>query len=255
MSVRNGQTITVKDGNLFAQNLFPHFLGVKFVRELYSDCPAIVGFTGTTLRVHLIEDELYQSYDIGASEWLTVQALRSVVILGNYIYLLAVDDTGDPDEHRIYRFAKTNMAAGATVMTFSGAVVLTNVNKLLAMSSDGTNIYINFAAGTDSTNDYKLAKYSISGTVLTYVSTITCGSTVDSVRQFFVQSDGDVVAISDDLATLRRFNSSGTIQNTVTISTTSGVKAMAYYNDFFFYKGYEFSGGSANQVLARTPTP
>src|SRR5574343_518494 len=123
------------------------------------------------------------------TDWAAMDEITSACVVGSYLYALLRDNTTNPDTYAVYRFSKSNMAAGGTLMTSSGAKLLVNANTAsdMRMTSDGTYIYFNFEAGNDTTNDYKIAKYSISGTDLVYVSTTNLGSSAGVVNYFCVK--------------------------------------------------------------------
>ena len=117
-----------------------------------------------------------------------------------------------PDTHRIYRYDYTNLSAGGTLMTIAGSKVIATNDNLLQMTTDGTSFYINFEAG-NSANGYILAKYSLSGTTLTYVSSITVGTDASvAAGRFQILSSGNIYSWGS--GTLTKYNSSGSLQYT-----------------------------------------
>lgn len=197
----------------------------------YSDVVAIGGTTGTGLALN-ITGQPPQITD-AATHLAGADNIYSYVILGNYVYILLRETSTAPDTWAVYRLDKSNIAAAGTLMTFSGAVVLTNTNTGLWMTSDGTYFYINYAAGS-SANSYVLAKYSLSGTTFTYVSSITCGSLAFST--FSVLATGNIYAQSTVVATsVYKFNSSGALQTTYTGIISGSTIALTNINGTIYF--------------------
>lgn len=143
------------------------------------------------------------------SDWATAEYVKSAVVIGAYLYLYLMDDTVAV---RVYRYDKTNLAAGGTLMTISGQAFAWN-NDAQIMSSDGTSFYFNYKAG-NSANDYVISKYSLSGTTLTYVSDITCGSTGGNAARIVAIDSSTNLWLWKTDGTIRKYNSSGTLQST-----------------------------------------
>jgi len=172
------------------------------------------------------------------------------VVLGVYLYVWAKDVGTSPHTCRVYRFLKTDLAAGGTLMTFSGAVVLTNTNSSVAMTTDGTSFYFNFEAGS-SANDYLIAKYTLSGTNFAYVSTITCGVVANCLNTIQVRAaDGHIIGWGTLDNKLRRYNTSGTIQSTSPFGFAGGFSSI---NGVAFYGGIANNSSDTYLIKQRVP--
>lgn len=174
------------------------------------------------------------------TDWADADQIQTAVILGLYVYVL-LKDTGGP-AFRVYRYLKTDLAAGGTLMTISGtALGAQNVDMI--MSCDGTNFYFNWDGANDGTNTHEIAKYSLSGTTLTYVSTTTCGATAANFIRFHVRaSDGSFIGVSNADAKMRRYNTSGTLQWTA----PNGIGDYQYFTSL---AGEAFYQGSSDASL------
>lgn len=159
-----------------------------------------------------------------ASDWASAVDTRSAIHIGSYIYLLLLDDAV---AYRVYRYDASNIAAGGTLMTFSGQSLTYN-NDEQKMFTDGTNFYFTCKAGA-SANDYVISKYTLSGTTFTYVSDITCGA-VANTMEYPVKADasGNLYGWSTTDNLIRKYNSSGTLQST-TLSSIDG-QSQTFYN-------------------------
>mgnify|MGYP001610971963 FL=1 len=103
----------------------------------------------------------------------------------------------------------------ATAMTFTGGIGAAGYNGALA--SDDSNIYI---LDTNTT----VQKYSISGTVATFVSTITLSNAINSGLAGFHWDGTSFYGVTAASGVIRIFNSSGTQTSTITIPTlASGI--------------------------------
>lgn len=254
MTVNVGQTIKSKDIEAaLGQLVLSHVLGVSLmVPNVWADQPAIVGSqSSVTLRLYLPWEDTIQDRVI-TSDWADADGIASAVVLGDYVYALLVDTGTNPDTYRVYRYAKSNLAAGGTLCTFSGAVTLTATNSSLKMSSDGTKLLFNFAAGT-SANDYAIATYTVTGTALAYSATVNLGSTANRANLFHGRTNGDYIAYSTSDLTYRRYNSSGTLQATgIAYASEGNQGVLAYFNDdqlYLEYKGDTNTAATLNVLL------
>lgn len=155
------------------------------------------------------------------TDYAASNSIRGAFILGQYLYVLLCDTDTTPDTMRLYRYNKDNLAAGGTQMTIAGAKVIPTNDYQVKMATDGTSFYFSFEAG-NSANAWLLAKYSLSGTTITYVSTITCGSaTLGFGQGFQVLASGDIYIYTYPAKVISKFNSSGTLQYTDTVAGIS----------------------------------
>lgn len=247
MSVQPNQTIKSIDGNLFGQVIWTVNLpGSDVNYNTWADRPTLINAlsNATTFYVQDLEAGTHQSRLI-TSDWAAATGVMSVVVLGAYLYALLIDSNGaGADVYRVYRYDRTNLAGGGTLMTFSGAFVLTTPagSPSIRMTTDGTNFFFTYKAG-NSTNDYDIAKYTISGTAYTYVSTTAFGSTAGRFSAFAGRTNGDFIAYASQV--FRRYNSSGTLQATgQTLASTNNQGGLSYYNDYFLYT--HFSNNSVD---------
>jgi len=156
---------------------------------------------------------LMNDIDISSSTWADTDSEDGGwVILNNYMYGLLEDSGTSPDTFRVYRYSISNITAAGTLMTFSGATTLAQSDSAIVMTSDGTNFYFSFEAG-NSANQYVLAKYTLSGTTLTYDSSITLSDSATFNGGYTVDGNtGDIYTLNSGV--IKRYNSSGTLQET-----------------------------------------
>lgn len=179
--------------------------------DIYQDVYAkITANASTNLRTD-ITGKGSQTLDV-TTVWADADDISGAVLIGDYMYLLLEDVGPSPDVRRVYRLDKDGLGNAAQI-TFSGQS-LTNTDDNVRMTSDGTDFYFSHDSG-NSANDYEIAKFTLSGTTLTYDSTITCGSTSgDFTDGIVVLSTGDILAYNRTTEVLKRYNSSGTLQST-----------------------------------------
>lgn len=159
-----------------------------------------------------------------ASDWADANDTRSAIHIGNYIYLLLLDES---TAYRVYRYDAGNIAGGGTLMTFSGQSLAYNNNEQ-KMFTDGTDFYFTCKAGANG-NDYVVSKYTLSGTTFTYVSDITCGSTANTMEYpVKVDTSGNLYGWSTSDNLIRKYSSSGTLLST-TLASTDG-QSQTFYN-------------------------
>lgn len=164
--------------------------------------------------------ENYQRYGTLA-DWASMDNIWGAFQVGDYVYALLQDTSPAPPEFRIYRYEKDNLAAGGTLMTFSGTAPDLTTSDNLRLATDGTNFYLNYDGG-NSANAYVIAEYSVSGTVFTYVSSLTCGSSILGFNQgYTVLADGTVYTIDLVSRNLSKFSAAGTLVYTADASTLS----------------------------------
>lgn len=202
---------------IMPQTISSYFSNLSNISNQYSDVINLSTNSTSSFQINP-SDTISQVRNV-TSEVGGADTVDSVVILGDYVYVLIEENSTTPDTLAVYRYNKSNLSAGGTLMTFSGAKTLVNADPAVKMNCDGTNFYFSFEAG-NSASSFLLAKYTLSGTTFTYDSTITCGSS--AITYFLVLSSGVIFAKSTN--DLLRFNSSGTLTNTYTgVMSSAGI--------------------------------
>jgi hypothetical protein len=162
------------------------------------------------------------------SDWATANAITSVIILGLYSYTLVEDASHN---YRVYRHLLSDLTSSPIQITIDGQSLGTSQGGGLRMTSDGTSFFFNGKGGT-SANDYIISKYTLSGTTLTYVSDITCGSSVGTHTYIIADSSSNIYGYKTD-NTFRKYNSSGTIQYTTSAYPTASSGLVNIKNVFY----------------------
>jgi hypothetical protein len=171
------------------------------------------------------------------SDWASAASggVNSVITLGVYAYLLLRDASNN---YRVYRYDKTNLSTGGTLMTISGQSFGTSGGAEVNMMTDGTAFFFNYKGGTTA-NDRTISRYTLSGTTLTYASDITCGAS-NNVAQRLLQVDSStniyVMSTTDNI--IRKYNSSGTIQSTSVAYNSANIENQNYCLNTTSYIGY-----------------
>lgn len=150
------------------------------------------------------------------TDWASSAAITSAVILGSYLYVMLRDSSNN---YRLYRYDKSNLAGGGTLMTIATQAFATTGGADVRITTDGTNMYFNFKAG-NSANSYVISKYTLSGTTITYSSDITCGSTAGSFTGVQADTSGNLYGYGSDFK-IRKHDSSGT-QQTISVAFVNG---------------------------------
>jgi len=147
------------------------------------------------------------------------------VVKDSFLYGMLEDNGTSPDTFRVYRYPISSITDAGTLMTFAGAKVLVQSDNLIKMTSDGTNFYFSYDAG-NSANQYVIAKYTLLGTTLTYVSSITLSDSGAFNGGFIVnETSGDIFTLNSSI--IKRYNSSGVLQETS--ATFAGVSTLLNY--------------------------
>ena len=160
-------------------------------------------------------------------------------ILNGFLYHLLSDTLPNPDTYRLYRYNLTNLTAAGTLMTFAGATVLASSNFQIESACDGVNFYFSHEAG-NSASQFIIAKYTLSGTTLTYSSSITLSDSGTFNAGFAVDESENIYTMNS--GTIKKYNSSGTLQST---------SAVAPFNVLLNFKGFMYGGGEANDVFIK----
>lgn len=201
-------------------------------RPFYTDDADKTSDLGTIsiLRIFRSGDD-YETRTV-TSDWASASHIEGVVILGAYVYILLRNGGGT--ERRVYRYDVTDLSSGGTQMTaaFFDSTSTTGAR----MTSDGTDLFISHDAGRDASNDYEIARITISGTTLSVAETIVCGSTAGYFDSFAVTSDSIYAWDSAAGNILRKYNRSGTLQATSSLGVGDGVVnsegvPLIYYED------------------------
>jgi len=215
MAVKAGNTILAADLQLIMKYISLKYLGGAHSSTRYTSSDTQFDYAysdgGVNLRVH-INGSIPQTYDV-TGDWAAADFIFSVAIVGDYVYAL-LRDTPMSGALRMYRYDKTNIAAGGTLMTFSGQTAgTTDDHMYFAVAPNGTDWYFTNKAN-NSTSQHIISKYTLSGTTLTYVTEITCGSTSSYFDSLYaVDASGNIYGMGSDTK-IRKHNSSGTIQST-----------------------------------------
>lgn len=137
--------------------------------------------------------------------------ISSGVVLGTSLYLMIHNiQTG---VRKLARYNALNITAAPTIMTFSGSTVLINgpvssSTPEVVMSHDGSYFYFNHDCG-NTTNDNIIAKYSLSGTTLNYISSTTLVGGNTHARSYLVHPTKGYITRSYTDLKLRVFDFSG----------------------------------------------
>ena len=164
------------------------------------------------------------------SDWASSAGVQGYVLMGDYLYLLLAKG-GSPLEQRLYRYDASDLSLGGTLMTISGQAF--GIAGSFQMTSDGVYFYFSSDAGTTA-NDYEIAKYSLSGTTLTYVSTTTCGSTPTQFASFTVDSSGQYIGY--DTQVLYVFDNTGTLTDTIPLTGGSASTSFLNWKNTIYFK-------------------
>lgn len=203
------------DGKISKEfNSAPEVLGQIASSFNFSDVVAYIRLTvGTTFDVfHPLVGPLGVRIDT-LDTWADVNSISNgVVIKGNYLYILLEDSLAGLDEWRLYRYDLTDLSTPATQMTFSGSTVLEPTESQMKMFFNGTYFYFTHEAG-NSAFEYVIARFTFSGTVLTYDSSITFSDSADAIR-YVAMNNGDIFAFDNSPAETRQYNSAGVLQET-----------------------------------------
>ena len=163
----------------------------------------------------------------------TKSAAYGMVVLGGYLYIKVKNTTPSPDEHRIYRYDLADLTAAPINMTLVGQTHAA-ADAITTLVCDGEYFYITYDAG-NSVNAHVLAKYSLSGTTLTYISTITCGAEVVSWAGVGINKNGDIYVKVTNY--LYKYNSSGALQYVSAASITNKLNIMNVLGTLYFLSG------------------
>lgn len=165
----------------------------------------------------------------------TTTRIVGLVKIGSYVYALCSNGTSDP-YLKIWRFAANNLAGGGTLMTFSGTNIGgdATASAECGLYTDGTNLYVSDTGGDTASTLHVFRKYSISGTTLTFVSDITCGSSSSYFGAASIDSSGNFYGNEQAAATFRRYNSSGALQATASYT-------LGYYAGMWSFNGVVYA--------------
>lgn len=189
-------------------------------KTFYSDTAGTI-VMGTSVSLDLVQSDYVLQKRTFTSDWASAAESLGLVRLGAYIYAFYRDASNN---YRVYRYERTNLASGGTLMTISGQAFATTGGATVKMTSNGTDFFFTHKGG-NSANDYVVSKYTLSGTTLTYSSDITCGSTAGTLTGIAVDSSVNIYGLYNADNTIRKFNSSGTLQYTTPAFGTANVLA------------------------------
>jgi hypothetical protein len=122
-------------------------------------------------------------------------------LVGNYLYV-SYEDTGGLNPTYLTRMDEATLG-NVTNMTYSGTTLTHGTNR--TSFSDGTNLYIH-----NTTTSW--LKYSLSGTVATYVASVTIAGTTNALAAYY--TGGFVYILTNDTNTIIKSNLTGTVSAT-----------------------------------------
>lgn len=166
--------------------------------------------TGTNTWAIIDYTSGYYATRSGTSDYAASTRPFLMAIIGSYAYVGLTEGTAP----RVYRFDRTNIGAGGTLMTVSGQAFAATGYPLGA--TDGTSLFFTTQAGNSATTGI-ISKYSISGTTMTFVSNTTLSGAGTIGAPAIRASDGSFITYQSSDSKLRRYNSSGTLQATESI--------------------------------------
>jgi hypothetical protein len=203
-----------------------HIQGGSIPASAYTDQEAYFAIGTASFFIDTVGNPM-QTRNV-VTDWASANAIRSIVVLSGFVYIWVRDTSNN---YRVYRFDKTNLASGGTLMTISGQAFSTTGGGNTSMVCDGTNFWFNYKGG-NSANDYVVSKYTISGTTLTYSLDVTCGASSNACIGIMVDALGNIYGLNTSDAKFRKFNSSGTLQYT-TAGFTSVAGPLNYSGTFY----------------------
>ncbi len=152
----------------------------------YLDTESLIAATGTTIRFSSVEGDI-QSRDV-TTDWASAAAISGAVLLGIYLYVMLRNSAGTTS--RVYRYTAADLSTGGSLMTISGFTAPAGSDRQ-NMTSNGTHIFINYFENGNPGDASTINKFSLSGTTLTFVSDVTCGTGADDqfLNTFAVDTD------------------------------------------------------------------
>jgi len=231
-------TLTSTGGGISLNTILPVFSVAKIASDdtyIYNDISSGSGLTLT--RYKITNGGLRVYNDNGAlTYWLSSSVydragtgITAFTTLGGYIYIWARKiSTG------IYHFLQIDTITKTIVeMTISGTAPAQATSSI---TTDGTNIYIS------TYNTTTINVYSVSGTTITFVSTLPATTNVvynigcNFSNLFTVENNGGSTYI------IREYTLSGTLINTETIGSTATIMGFFMQNGNFQYYGSNVGG-------------
>lgn len=202
----------------------------------YQDCDVRVMCSTSELFVELVGQNL--QYRQMSLDWNTeLSTPSSVIVVDSFLYVLVKSTTVFPYEWRVYRYDLGDIATGGTMMTFVGGTTLVSSSNDLVMTASGNGLfYFNYNAG-NSTSDFVIAKYSVSGTSLVYLASTSFGSTIDSFNRIVVDVSGNLYGVSAaGTDVVRKFNSAGTLLYTTPpyVLGSATTRVLNWQDTFYF---------------------
>jgi len=236
------------------------FLGANNSYSIGTDdikvIPSYYCSVGTTVNVAVLNNNSGGDFEVRSvlTDWSDAYDIFGAVKIGTYLYVFMHQTAAS---YRVYRYDYTDLASGGTLMTASG--IFGSTSLVSSMNTDGTYLYFNYQGG-NSANDYDIRKVSISGTTLTTEADYACGSTTHTVDNFTLDNSGNLYGLSNAGGgqdyKWRKFNSSGTLQSTMTnVARTPYYMLSSLYYNGMAYWGCGNALGDGNYGLTFNKIP
>jgi hypothetical protein len=157
-------------------------------------------------------------------------------LVGTSLYLYCYRT--NPNAAQVIMYDITNIALGGTICSFVGATVPVFNVSTQYMIFDGTHAYVGRNAG-NSADNHQFAKYLVSGTTFTYVTTITCGAvSLDGFvnGRLFANSLGEIysLGVSSDNGQITKFDATGAQLYQDAVGFSTGPIVINYANELFY---------------------
>jgi len=180
------------------------------------------------------------------SDWADMDVIVGTAKIGDYLYV-GMRDNG-ATEHRVYRYDADDISSGGTLMTVSGTA-LGNTTNITVMVCDGDSLWFNNEAGDTASSNHIFRKYTISGTTLTSSTTTTNGSTSANFAQAAMDHSGNFYGFNTGDSKARRYNTSGTLQDTQNNAYTTVGNGFGLSHTFEGIPFMAFETGASGQEV------
>jgi len=191
----------------------------------------------------------YYAADNASSSGDSAQGVNGIVELGGFVY--AFDYNSGGSTRVCNRFAATNLGGGATVMTFVGGTVNMQIEGAF---TDGTDLFVHISSTGN------VEQYSISGTTLTFVQTVT-GINASTLYTIYDQTLNRLYAL-DSGGTVRVYTIAGALFTLVATqiydmlqlspeqSTTVGISLSSDSNLIYISYGLQEIDGGGDSLCS-----
>lgn len=134
-----------------------------------------------------------------------------VAIIDDYVYICLKGS--NVDTLKVFRIPVNNFKNSTSQRIYTSGIPLGNTNTSI-MTANGDFLYFSNNGGNTGSESI-IAKYKITGSILSRISTITLSGLIGSVNNFFVKNNGNILVMETSSGKVKSFTNVGVFNSEI----------------------------------------